>query len=224
MMPGPLAWAGLLLTGTAAGLDLATGPQVLLNRPVVVGTLAGLILGDAWAGMLVGSALELFALEVLPVGASRYPDFGPGTVGAALVLWSGGVQDLWRAVLVGLAAAVAGGWSLMMLRRRNADAAAQATAALQALEPGVYGRLQRAGVGRDLLRSAVLTVVGVGLAQLSDLLPPVAADRAGWLNAAALGAGAAAAINGAVRNAGRGRRLGALGAGLAAGTLWAVLR
>jgi hypothetical protein len=52
----------------------------------------------------------------------------------------------------------------------------------------------------------------------------VAADRAGWLNAAALGAGAAAAINGAIRNAGRGRRLGALGAGLAVGTLWAVLR
>lgn len=210
---------GLITVGTVAGLDLTSGPQVLLARPLVAGTLAGLCLGDLRAGLVVGSALELFALEVLPVGASRYPDHGPGTVGAVLVVSLIGTHQLWLGVTVGLLLAVAGGWTLRWLRRANAVAVAGASAALQALVPGILGQLHWAAFRRDLLRSIALTAlaitVGWAVGHLSA--PPRAWNV--WLNAAAMGAGAAAAFNGALRNAGHGRRVAALGTGLLAGAL-----
>lgn len=109
------------------------------------------------------------------------------------------------------------------MRRAGATRVARASAALQALEPGILGRLQAAGFWSDLARSVGLTAVGLGLGfgvRFVGPFPP------GWdpsLNAVALGAAGAAALNGAIRNAGWGRRLAALGAGVAAGTLWVVL-
>ncbi|MGH7591763.1 MAG: PTS sugar transporter subunit IIC [Gemmatimonadales bacterium] len=220
----PFELLGLLAVGTVAGLDLASGPQVLLARPLVAGTLAGLCIGDPAAGLVVGSALELFALEVLPVGASRYPDHGPGTVGAVLaVSLTGGTHQLWVGVTLGLLLAVVGGWSLRVLRRANARAVAGASAALQALVPGILGRLHWAAFRRDLVRSVGLTVlaIGAGLAVGHWTAAPPGWNR--WLNATAMGAGAAAALNGALRNAGHGRRVAALGTGLLAGLLWVVL-
>ena len=40
------------------------------------------MLGDPGSGLTAGIILELFALEVLPVGAVRYPDYGPASVAA----------------------------------------------------------------------------------------------------------------------------------------------
>ncbi|MGB7211564.1 MAG: PTS sugar transporter subunit IIC [Gemmatimonadales bacterium] len=215
----PFQLLGLLVVGTVAGLDLASGPQVLLARPLVAGTLAGLCLGDLTAGLVVGSALELFALEVLPVGASRYPDHGPGTVGAVLAVAYIGPHQLWLGVMLGLFLATIGGWSLRWLRRANAVAVAGASAALQAFVPGILGQLHWAAFRRDLLRSIGLTALAIALGWAVGHLsaPPRTWDT--WLNATAMGAGAAAALNGALRNAGHGRRVAALGTGLLAGVL-----
>jgi hypothetical protein len=73
----------LLLWGTLVGLDLVSVPQAMISRPVVAGTVAGALAGDVEAGLRVGILFELFALDVLPVGAVRYPDYGPATVSAA---------------------------------------------------------------------------------------------------------------------------------------------
>jgi mannose/fructose/N-acetylgalactosamine-specific phosphotransferase system component IIC len=219
----PLELLGLLAVGTAAGLDLASGPQVLLARPLVAATLAGLCVGDAAAGLVVGSALELFALEVLPVGAARYPDHGPGAVGAALAVSLGGAHQLWFGVALGLVLAIVGSGSLRWLRRANARAVAGNSAALQALVPGILGRLHWSAFRRDLVRSAALTAVAIAAGWAAGLLPPVPAGWSPWLNATAMGAGAAAALNGALRNAGHGQRVAALGTGLLAGVLLVVL-
>lgn len=222
MIPSPATLVGLLATGTVAGLDLASGPQVLLARPLVAGTIAGLLLGQPALGLTVGSALELFALEVLPVGASRYPDHGPGAVGAVLAVALMPVHELWRGVVVGLLLAMAGAQSLLWMRRGSARMASGATAALQALEPGVLGRLQWSGFRRDLLRSAWLAASGLLIGWGVAAIPPSPAGWSRTLNAVALGAGAAAALNGAFRSGGWGRRTVALGAGLLAGALWVV--
>ncbi|MGH7533190.1 MAG: PTS sugar transporter subunit IIC [Gemmatimonadales bacterium] len=219
----PLELLGLLAVGTVAGLDLASGPQVLLARPLVAGTLAGLCIGDPAAGLVVGSALELFALEVLPVGASRYPDHGPGTVGAVLAVSFAGTHQLWLGVTLGLVLAVVGGWSLRVLRRANARAVAGGSAALQALLPGILGQLHWAAFRRDLLRSFGLALLAVGAGWAAGHWTAAPLGWNGWLNATAMGAGAAAALNGALRNAGHGRRVAALGTGLLAGLLWVVL-
>ncbi|MGH7585315.1 MAG: PTS sugar transporter subunit IIC, partial [Gemmatimonadales bacterium] len=70
------------LWATVAGLDLVSVPQGLLSRPIVVGAVSGWILGDPAAGFRVGVLLELFDLDVLPVGAARYPDYAAATAGA----------------------------------------------------------------------------------------------------------------------------------------------
>ena len=44
-----------------------------------------ILAGDVEVGLRVGVLLELFALDALPIGAVRYPYYGPATVvGAAL--------------------------------------------------------------------------------------------------------------------------------------------
>ena len=60
----------LSVLGAVFGLDTVSFPQSMISRPIVGATVAGAILGDPWAGLLVGAALELFAVDILN-GARR---------------------------------------------------------------------------------------------------------------------------------------------------------
>jgi PTS system mannose-specific IIC component len=209
--------------GTVTGMDLVTFPQALLSRPLVACAGAGLILGDLDGGLRVGVLLELFALDVLPVGASRYPDYGPGAVAAvALTTGAAWVETLGVAALFALGLAVLGGWSLVWLRQANGRMIQQRAAGLVAGDPGTMAGLQRRGLAGDLVRSLGLTTVGLLLAQaLHPLLP--SGPRFGLVTAAAVGAGVAVAAGGAIRAAGRGARLRWLVVGTGIGLLVAVL-
>ena len=70
----------LTLLGAVLGLDAVSFPQAMLSRPIVAATLGGAFVGNAEVGLLVGATLELIALETLPVGASRYPEWGSASV------------------------------------------------------------------------------------------------------------------------------------------------
>jgi PTS system mannose-specific IIC component len=215
----------LVVWGTLVALDLVSVPQAMISRPLVAGTVAGWLAGDVEAGLRVGALLELFALDVLPIGAVRYPDFGPAAVaGAALA--AGAPWELGLGLSVGLALvlAVLGGWSLKQVRRWNARAIQRRAAALAAGESGAIRVLQYGGIARDAARGALLTALGLLLAWA--LARGVQLDRrtAVGLTLVAVGTALSAAAAGAVRSAGRGARLRWLAAGVAAGTLLAVLR
>ena len=215
----------LVVWGTLVALDLVSVPQAMISRPLVAGTVAGWLAGDVEAGLRVGALLELFALDVLPIGAVRYPDFGPAAVaGAALA--AGAPWELGLGLSVGLALvlAVLGGWSLKQVRRWNARAIQRRAAALAAGESGAIRMLQYGGIARDAARGALLTALGLLLAW--GLARGVQLDRrtAVGLTLVAVGTALSAAAAGAVRSAGRGARLRWLAAGVAAGTLLAVLR
>ena len=215
----------LVVWGTIVGLDLVSGPQAMLSRPLVAGTVAGWLAGDVEAGLRVGAVLELFALDVLPIGAVRYPDYGPATVVAtALAAGAPWELGLGLSIGVGLVLAVLGGWGLQLVRRWNARAIQRRAAALAAGESGAIRLLQYGGLLRDAARGALLT--GLGLAAAAGLARWVSLDRqtAVGLTLVAVGSGLAAAAGGAVRSAGRGARLTWLAAGAAVGTLLAVLR
>lgn len=224
MMPiAPGTFALLTAWGTLSGMDLVTFPQGLFSRPLVACAGAGVILGDAPVGLVVGVLLELFALDVLPVGASRYPDYGPGAVGA-VVLASGGNWDerLGIAALFALLLAVLGGWSLVWLRRANGKLIQHRTAGLAAGDADTIASIQHRGLAGDLVRSLGLTAVALLSAQsLSPFLPSGA--RFTLVTAVAVGAGVAAAAGGAVRSAGRTARLRWLAVGTGIGLLVAVL-
>jgi PTS system mannose-specific IIC component len=56
--------------------------QVMISRPVVAGTVIGLLLGDPYSGMITGALIELLWIDRLPVGTVVPPN---DTVAAVLI-------------------------------------------------------------------------------------------------------------------------------------------
>ncbi|HWB42624.1 MAG TPA: PTS sugar transporter subunit IIC [Gemmatimonadales bacterium] len=216
----------LVLWGTVVGLDLVSVPQAMLARPVVAGAVAGWLAGDLEAGLRVGVLFELFALDVLPVGAVRYPDYGPATVAAtALAADSSWELALGVSTALGLVIAVLGGFALQQVRRANARAIQHRSAALAAGQSGAIRLLQYGSLARDAARSAGLTALGLACAwALAEPVADLDPSTALGLTLVALGCALSAVIGGALRNAGRGPRLRWLGAGALVGLIAAALR
>jgi PTS system mannose-specific IIC component len=159
-----LAIIGML--GAVLGLDVVGFPQAMLSRPLVACTVSGALLGSAPAGLMLGALVEFFALETLPVGASRYPEWGSSSaVGGALVgsqpvVSAGGLVV---AVVATLTMAWVGGWSMVQLRRLNAFWARRRHEAIARGSRGVVVGLQLYGLTADLLRGALMTMLGIAV-------------------------------------------------------------
>jgi mannose/fructose/N-acetylgalactosamine-specific phosphotransferase system component IIC len=86
------------------------GPTlVYASRPLIAGTVAGLIIGDVTLGMAVGATMELAALGVYTYGGATIPDFTTGAiVGTALAHAAPGsfAQQLAFGLALGFPAAV----------------------------------------------------------------------------------------------------------------------
>ena len=225
MMPSPVEIVGTLAWGTVVGLDLVSVPQGLLSRPLVAATVTGLLVGNITGGLMAGMVLELYALDVLPIGASRYPDYSvaavAGGVAGALVTPTLAVGV---AGLIGLPMAAVGGWTLQTLRRRNALSVRRRLERVAAGDGRAIWELQRNGMLRDALRSFGLAVIGSGLAIVVTRVPWDEFANARVLSWAVLAGGIAAALGGAVRSAGSGARRRWLAVGLATGTIVVLLR
>jgi len=179
--------APLAVLGALLGLDVVAFPQAMLSRPIVAATLTGGFLGVPERGLLVGVALEFFALESMPFGATRYPEWGSASVvGAALFapVAEGTAGAMLLAVLVALGTAGLGGSSVHLLRRVNA-----ALARRQQVRTALLGALT---VSATLSRAMVVgTASAVGLAALWKLGRTT--PGAPWYLAVGLGAGFALA-------------------------------
>ena len=154
------------LLGAFLGLDVVSFPQAMLSRPIVAATLAGTLGGSASDGLLAGVLLEMMALETLPVGASRYPEWGTASVvGGALYVSRKGdaTSALLFAMLGAMITAWVGGWSMYALRRLNGRWTKRALPALEAGDASVVTWLQMRGIGADLLRGFVLTALALAL-------------------------------------------------------------
>lgn len=219
--------AVLLLWGTLVGVDLVSVAQMMIARPLVAGTVAGAIVGDIPTGVQLGLLFELFQFDVLPIGAARYPEYGPATVGAvATVHWSGTVDTLGIAVALGLLVGLLGAASLDWLRAANGRSVRAAAPALESGDVRALERVHRQGLLRDAARASVITAVGLGAAILA-----AAVDVGTWpahllllAKVAAVGAALAAAGTGLLRLVGRGPSLKWLAAGLLGGAVvsWIV--
>ncbi len=179
----------VLAAGTVAGVDLVSVPQAMLARPLVAGFLGGAAVGRPLAGLAMGALLELFAFETLPVGATRYPDWGPAAVaaGALAGLHGGPWNSAWQAgvVVVGLLGAWLGGLTMHLARRMSAAQLRRREAAVESGDPRALAALEWGGVARDAVRAAALTaltfVVGEYVARAVELgwrAPPALADVA----------------------------------------------
>lgn len=217
----------LLAWGTLVGLDLVSVPQMMIARPIVAGPIAGAVLGDIPTGLVLGVLFELFQYDILPVGAARYPEYGPATVGAVSAAHAAaGTLGLGLGAFVGLITAMAGGMSLHVVRRLNARAVQRAGPALESGDPRVLERMHVAGIVRDAVRAALVTALGLGLAQLAHtyLAGGLPTRSVALLNVAAVGAALAAGTAGTLRLVGRGATLRWFAAGVVGGTAVAWLR
>ncbi len=169
--------ASLTLLGAIVGLDMVSFPQAMLSRPIVGSTLAGAVCGNTMAGLVVGVLLECFALETMPFGASRYPEWGPASVAAGVLAALPGADGARVlhvapfAVLAGLVTAMLAGETLVWLRRFNAASAARHHDAIAAGDSSAILGLQWTGLAVDFLRGGVVTLVFVvALVPVRDVL------------------------------------------------------
>lgn len=217
MIPEPLVLPLLLVWGTVAGVDLVSFPQGMLGRPLVASMVAGLLLGSVEDGLRIGVLLECFALDVLPVGASRYPDHGPAAVTAVFAVRDHpGLDVFGGAVLLALVVALLGGRGMEVQRRFNGRMVSRLAGAVSAGQSAALGRLQSLGLLADMARSLLVTGIGFGLAVL--LLPLVAGLDAGpSLSLVAVAGALMAGLSGALKRAGTGVPRLLLTAGLLVG-------
>jgi mannose/fructose/N-acetylgalactosamine-specific phosphotransferase system component IIC len=145
-----------ILLGALFGLDVVTFPQAMLSRPIVAATVSGALAGHADLGLLLGATLELIALETLPFGASRYPEWGSAAVAGGALMASAARQMSPHGVSAALAmsvlASLATAWDLVR-------GAALTAAALLIFRP-----LVDVGVGLWSVNPRLTRAVVVGIA------------------------------------------------------------
>jgi PTS system mannose-specific IIC component len=154
----------LAALGAVLGLDVVSFPQAMISRPIVASTLAGAMLGQPVRGLIMGVALEFFALESMPFGASRYPEWGSASVvGGALFAMTpdGTPAAMTLSALAALVAAQVGGLSMVALRRWNAQLARGRQAELAAGSGRAVAMLQLSGMAADFVRGGLLTMFGL---------------------------------------------------------------
>ena len=215
--------AALLGWGMLCGIDLVSVPQMMIARPLVAGALAGAILGDVETGLRLGVLFELFQFDILPVGAARYPEYGPATVAAVAAAY-GARGGFGLGVIVGLVTALIGGSSMQLLRRLNARAANRAGALIEAGDADALVRVHVAAIARDGVRALLVTLTGLALARLARamLLPALSVRTLTLVGVAGAAGALAAATAGTLRLVGWGRPLTwlALGLGGGAALVW----
>jgi mannose/fructose/N-acetylgalactosamine-specific phosphotransferase system component IIC len=154
----------IALLGGLLGLDVVSFPQAMVARPIVSSTLAGAFIGHSEAGLLIGVVLELIALDTLPFGASRYPEWGSaGVVGGALFSAQapGMPGALPASVLAALLTASISGSSMVVLRRMIARRLERSRDRIEEGSRGALLSLHLSGMTLDLLRGAIVTTVAI---------------------------------------------------------------
>ena len=166
-----ISWSRLIdlvplsILGGVIGLDVVSFPQAMFSRPIVASTLGGAFAGDALAGLICGVTLECLAVESLPVGASRYPEWGSASTVAGVIAAQGAASSLANAgslviaVVIGILTAWIGGWSMVQHRKLIARWARPRLDALATGNSRTVMSLQLFGMTVDLLRGAALTFV-----------------------------------------------------------------
>jgi PTS system mannose-specific IIC component len=159
-----VALVPLAILGAVAGLDVVSFPQAMLSRPIAAATLAGALMGNPVRGLIAGAMLELFALETLPFGASRYPEWGSASVvgGAIFVAQPAATAGaLTVAVCAALITAAAGTWTMVWHRRLIARWAAGMRVALASGSGDAVTALQLRGLASDAVRAGLLTTAAL---------------------------------------------------------------
>lgn len=159
-----LLYLPLAVLGAVLGLDVVSFPQAMISRPIVASTLAGALVGQPQRGLMMGVLLEFFALESLPFGASRYPEWGSAAVvGGALfaAIPDGAAGAMSVAAFAALVTASLGSSSMVLLRRWNGVLARGQQRRIARGSGSAVVALQLSGLSADFLRGGALTLAAL---------------------------------------------------------------
>ncbi|WP_419950916.1 PTS sugar transporter subunit IIC [Candidatus Palauibacter sp.] len=157
-------WLLACALGGLVGLDAVSWPQAMWSRPIVAGTLGGVLFGAPAEGCLVGACLELVLSRHAPFGGARHAETGPAalTAGAACGLAQSGSA-------IDVPAAVACGWAIGWLGTRSVTVLRRVTARLATGPGGGWG--SAATLARRHRLAMLLDGVRAGLLVASLLVP-----------------------------------------------------
>jgi PTS system mannose-specific IIC component len=188
-------------------------------------------------GLQLGVMFELFQYDILPMGAVRYPEYGPATVAAVAAAHAAAgalalaeTERLLGAVglgaVIGLVTGLLGGMSIHLMRRVNAWAVRRHSDALERGDTSLIVRLHVMSILRDAARAALVTAVGLAFAAgVGDVLVGGLPVRSAMVVAVLVtGAAIAAGTSGTLRLVGRGPNLRWFAAGLLGGAAGVWLR
>jgi mannose/fructose/N-acetylgalactosamine-specific phosphotransferase system component IIC len=155
------AWVMVALWGGLVGLDGTSFPQAMISRPIIAGTVTGLLFGQPVEGAVAGFLVEVFALTTLPIGAAQYPESGTATVAATSAYVAAAPAGLHPGYLA-LALLFALGWErvtalTVVLHRR---ATGRMLIRADAVSAEKLERRHLASMGLDFLRGAIVSLVG----------------------------------------------------------------
>jgi mannose/fructose/N-acetylgalactosamine-specific phosphotransferase system component IIC len=227
------------ILGGALTLDRTAGWSFMLSQPLVGACLAGILLSpgpewELWALRVpigVGAILQLLLTDAsLPAAQRRHDTATAGVVGTTVAILGmarlheaatvalGGALWVLIGVVVGLVSAFAGGWVTRFHRARSRTDLVRAEYLAASGEARAFEFLYWGGILRAFVMGALWAWAAtlLGLATLLVILPRIGealtARRIGFVFAALIGAGLAAAYHAHVAGRRQAFRWVALGA------------
>jgi fructoselysine and glucoselysine-specific PTS system IID component len=152
----------------------------LLSRPLVLGPLVGLALGDLHQGILIGASLELIFMGNIKVGAAIPPDVVTGGVlGTAFAILSGKGAAIALALAVPISILAEMLLSALFVFRSTFNKLFAVYA-----EEGNYRKIQRLHILSGILKPLLMGLIGWLSLQLgAGVMKSVLDHIPGWVNA-----------------------------------------
>lgn len=152
-----------LALGVLAGFAIWDGRvfgQMMLERPIVLGPLVGLILGDLHTGIIMGSSIELVMMGVVAIGAAVPADTVSGSILAtAFAIMSG--LDVDTAVALALPIATLGQMVGILDRTLNLGFARLADKGAENGDPSTVAKALWGGAGLFWISHFTVVFLGV---------------------------------------------------------------
>ena len=134
----------------------------LLGRPLVLGPLAGLVLGDLRQGIIIGASLELIFMGNIKVGAAIPPDVVTGGVlGTAFAILSGKGTGIALALAIPISILAEMLLSTLFVARSGLNKVFERYAVA-----GDWRRVQRLHVASGFVKPLLMALVGFSALQL----------------------------------------------------------